>query len=446
MHIVPQSNPPIDLFLSLKHVLQLGITSSTLVMTDATEALQNLTKQLKSLQDDVSSLKQRQSKKKKKSHRRSRSRERCHRSQGRTTSNSPRGGRRRSRSRSRAYSPHVSRSRSRSRSQGRGPRDRASPFRSRSRASPPRSRSRAGHRHDSRSRSRSHSRSRSRCSRGGTGLSRSRSRSRTHSPVSRRRDWADLPDEYVPDYEERVAFGEPDKDVRGTKSAPPTRLVEVRDETAAFLKQKCSKRLDSTDRLTVRNAYALPKVPATKSAGLDAYMKPEVSANVKASDTELKTIQTAVLDCMAPLSTLVEADAKGDDITHKEAVDAAKAAIELVGNANAKINHLRRTKIIAQMNKALLPLTEEDDIFIDAAPNLFGSGFAQKSKEYVEQVRAMRDRLPSHKGSGSRPQFFRSVPPNSRGGYQYNQKFKRGGSRGGFRHPPQGQRTQWNKH
>jgi len=124
-------------------------------------------------------------------------------------------------------------------------------------------------------------------------------------------------------------------------SALPTRLVEVRDKTAAFLKQKCSKRLDSTDCLTVRNA--LPKVPATKSAGLDAYMymKPEVSANVKASDTELKTIQTAVLDCMAPLSTLVEADAKGDDITHKEVVDAAKAAIELMGNANAKINHLR---------------------------------------------------------------------------------------------------------
>jgi len=54
------------------------------------------------------------------------------------------------------------------------------------------------------------------CSRGGTGLSRSHSWSRTHSPVSRRRDWADLSDEYVPDYEESIAFGELDKDVRGT--------------------------------------------------------------------------------------------------------------------------------------------------------------------------------------------------------------------------------------
>ena len=56
MHVIPQLNPPIDLFLSLKHVLQLGTTSSTFIMTDTTKALQNLTKQLKSLQDDVSSV------------------------------------------------------------------------------------------------------------------------------------------------------------------------------------------------------------------------------------------------------------------------------------------------------------------------------------------------------------------------------------------------------
>ena len=48
-----------------------------------------------------------------------------------------------------------------------------------------------------------------------------------------------------------------------------------------------------------------------------------------------------------------------------------------------KINHLRRTKIISQMNKALLPLTEEDTNFSDAAPSLLGAAFAQKSKELV---------------------------------------------------------------
>jgi len=44
---------------------------------------------------------------------------------------------------------------------------------------------------------------------------------------------------------------------------------------------------------------------------------------------------------MAPLTSIVEADAKGDNVTHKQAVNAAKAAIKLVGNANARINHLR---------------------------------------------------------------------------------------------------------
>jgi len=161
--------------------------------------------------------------------------------------------------------------------------------------------------------------------------------------------------------------------------------MEFTDETAAFLKQKYSKRLDSSDRLAIRNAYVLPKVPATRTAGLDAYMKPEVSPRAKASDKELGVIQTAILDSMAPLTAIVEADTKGENITHKQAVNAAKAPIELVGNANAKVYHLRRTKIVTQMNKALLPLTEDDDNFTEAPPYLFGSAFAQKSTELVKQ-------------------------------------------------------------
>jgi len=119
--------------------------------------------------------------------------------------------------------------------------------------------------------------------------------------------------------------------------------------------------------------------------------------------------------------TILEVDAKGDKI---EAIDAAKAAIELVGNANTKINYLRRTKIISQMNKALLCLIEDDKNFVNAAPCLFGPAFAQKSKELVDQVKAMRSHLSSHKESSS--SFIQSVPPPTAGGYQYGQK-----SRGG---------------
>ena len=94
---------------------------------------------------------------------------------------------------------------------------------------------------------------------------------------------------------------------------------------------------------------------------------------------------------MASLTSIVETDAKGDNVTHKQAVNAAKAAIELIGNANARINYVpvrvRRAKIISQMNKALLPLTEEDQNFVDTAPALFGPAFAQKFKELVDQVK-----------------------------------------------------------
>ena len=130
-------------------------------------------------------------------------------------------------------------------------------------------------------------------------------------------------------------------------------------------------RLDSTNRLSTRNAYSLQKVSATKSSVLDTYLKLEVSQNVKAADKELGSIQSAVLDAMVPLTPIVEADAKGDDVTHKQAVNAAKAAIELVGN------------------------------------------FAQKSKELVDQVKAMRSHLPGYKEG---KQFFFEMSPQQQGG------------------------------
>jgi len=41
------------------------------------------------------------------------------------------------------------------------------------------------------------------------------------------------------------------------------------------------------------------------------------------------------------------------------------------------------------MNKALLPLVEVDSNFRKVSPSLFGLEFAQKSKELVDQVKAM---------------------------------------------------------
>ena len=83
------------------------------------------------------------------------------------------------------------------------------------------------------------------------------------------------------------------------------------------------------------------------------------------------------------------------------------AVAELLGKANARISRLRREKVVADVNRALLPVAQEDDNFMDAPPYLFGNEFAKHSKDYVEQVRAMRSTLP--KGMGKRP-FFRTGP------------------------------------
>ena len=74
-------------------------------------------------------------------------------------------------------------------------------------------------------------------------------------------------------------------------------------------------------------------------------------------------------------------------------------------NANATISRLRREKVVADVNRVLLPIAQEDDNFMDVPPYLFGNDFAKCSKDYVEQVRAMRSTLP--KGTGKRPFFER---------------------------------------
>ena len=86
-------------------------------------------------------------------------------------------------------------------------------------------------------------------------------------------------------------------------------------------------------------------------------------------------IQTFVLDALLPLTTTIEAEIRGENISNTQGVNAVKAATELIGNANARISHLRRTKIISQMNKSLLPLTKDDSNFTDAPPTLFGLEF-----------------------------------------------------------------------
>ena len=136
-----------------------------------------------------------------------------------------------------------------------------------------------------------------------------------------------------------------------------------------------------------RSAFSLPKVPATRTPRLDQFLKPEVTPQAKSLDKDLSKIQTFVLDALAPLTALMETNVK--ELTPPQLQKATTSAVQLLGNANAHISRLRREKIIMGLNKSLLPLVKEDAPYTDAAPDLFGSEFAKRSKEFLEQVKTI---------------------------------------------------------
>ena len=112
-----------------------------------------------------------------------------------------------------------------------------------------------------------------------------------------------------------------------------------------------------------------------------------------------------------------------------EVRDAASTAVELIGNASARISQLPREKIIATVNKTLLPLAKEDEPYADAAPNLFGSDFTKRSKEFLDQVKVLCSTLPARNREQEPKKFFRRGPPSKR----VVQKFGRDGASSGFR-------------
>lgn len=300
-------------------------------------------------------------------------------------------------------------------------------------------------RHRSRSPS-SHSLSRSRQERRDPSPSRSRSRSgrREWERPRRRRESAD--------YDSWAQRMECPSEEEGRLGPIPTfpdsddeeaDVVEVSEATAELLTERCTLGLKNEARLKTRRRYPLPKVPATRTPQLDGFIKGEVSTTTKSVDRELARIQSLVLDSLAPLTHLLEAEQKGGPPTWEEARKAVVAATELVGNASAKITHLRREKVTTDLNKALLPVAKEAANFKSAPPSLFGTEFAKKAKDHIDQVKAMRATLPTKPDRS----LFRGGPPRRGGGSSrfrgsFNRQdrqgggylqFQRGGARSGYR-------------
>ena len=196
-----------------------------------------------------------------------------------------------------------------------------------------------------------------------------------------------------------------DEDIEGGQ------LVEVSKYTRNLLYSKCTRSVPNEKRRRIKGQYPQPKVAATRTPKLDDSFKQILPAAARTMDKDLARIQTFVLDAVSPLVSLLEAETTGKSITLEDAKAATTAALELVCNASARISRLRREKACIHLKKEVQPLAQRDELFGDAAPYLFGPEFAQKSKEQVEQMRAIQAVVPPKKP------FFRAGPPENRGGY-----------------------------
>ena len=97
-----------------------------------------------------------------------------------------------------------------------------------------------------------------------------------------------------------------------------------------------------------------------------------VKAEAKSADGELARIQAFVHDPAGPMFELLHGlDAETESqLSLEDASVAVSDAIKLLGNASAQISKLWRKKILKAVNPDIQNLAEED-IFQEAAPNLF---------------------------------------------------------------------------
>ena len=107
---------------------------------------------------------------------------------------------------------------------------------------------------------------------------------------------------------------------------------------------------------------------------------------VRTGDAELERVQALMHDPVAPLIHLLHAcDDVDTPISIDEAKEAVVESIQLLGNASVGLSRLRRKRLLKSVNPDIADLAEE--IFEEAAPNLFGSGFEKKMKAFCLQVK-----------------------------------------------------------
>ena len=200
------------------------------------------------------------------------------------------------------------------------------------------------------------------------------------------REWAERPVGERPDYLNPVIW--PDEEsIEDTGHRP---LIQVSEDTTKYIKTVFKRPANNTIRLQHRKGYSFPDIEDTKCPKLDPVIKQNLGKETKDTDSGAAKLQTLTLDAMAPLVYITEEAQKGT-LCCQKAADAAKAAIALIGNASAQMSKERRKKILKELNRDLVPLAENAEMFDESAPLLFGNSFEKRMKEHVDSLRCLRN-------------------------------------------------------
>ena len=243
------------------------------------------------------------------------------------------------------------------------------------------------------------------------------------------RSWADRSLNERMDYEAPLPWDEEDEEEAGVK------VITVSENTKKFLQDTFTRCVSNPTRKKWRERHGVPKSAPTRVPKLDKVIKDRISSKTAKTDKDLGRIQAFILDAVGPLTAIVEG-AEKEELTSKTAAEAARMALQFIGNASAQLSRDRRKAAIMDMNPKIADLAERDSIYEKAAPSLFGEKFCKEAKEHEEQLRCL------DKASRSGSQNFRQASRQRKGGGyspQYN-NFKGGTSgrfttRGGRHHP-----------
>ena len=96
-----------------------------------------------------------------------------------------------------------------------------------------------------------------------------------------------------------------------------------------------------------------------------------------------------LLDVVATLTAILKGPDAGK-LTPEQAYAATQSALCLLGIENDHMAQERRKRVLINVNPALKSTAEEENVFQQAAPMLFGEEFAKKATERVEAMKAIK--------------------------------------------------------